>query len=119
MNERTKLILIIGVIILAGMVINNIFMIMTPIPESPVMQRANAQIKIQQAEADIQNQTIYRTYLVAIGVIVAGLLLCFGALWLALKTIQAVGRGLIPQALPEPRQQINPYALEVRRYEKF
>ena len=118
MNEKTKLVLIVGVIVLAGMVINNSFILLTPVPESPVMARASAAIALQQAAADIQNQHIYTTYLVAIGVIIAGLFLCFGALWLALKTIQAVGRGLIPQALPEPRQQINPYALEVR-HEKF
>lgn len=116
-NERTNLVIIIAVFALVYLIINNAFVLLTPLPESPEMQRAKAEIAIKQAEADIQNQKIYQTYLVAIGVIVAGLLLCFGSLWLAFRVIKVVAAGITPHVLPAPHESVNPYAIEVMKNE--
>lgn len=88
-KERLHLILVIGIIVLGGLTINHTFTLLTPLPDSPEMDRAKAEAMLMQTEARLQDHHLYRTFLVGTGVVLAGIAVCFSSLLLALQLIKA------------------------------
>lgn len=96
MNTQIKMMLVIALFILTGAVVNQVFFVLTPLPESPEMARARAEIAVERAKADLTQRSIYLTFGVGVAVIGAGILICFGSFWLALVVIRKIERGYVP-----------------------
>jgi len=96
MNTQIKMMLVIALFILTGALGNQIFFILTPLPESPEMARAKADIAVERAKADIAQRSIYLTFGVGVAVIGAGILICFGSFWLAFFVIRKIELGYVP-----------------------
>lgn len=110
-KERIQLVAIIGLFIFLGMVANNIFVLLTPIPDSPEMARAKAEAFLKETEADLQHRWLWETYAVAASVLGVILIVCGVIFWgafLVLRSIVARSTPLHGQlCLPLPQQ--NPY----------
>jgi hypothetical protein len=91
-KERLSLILLLGLIVLGGLTINQTFRVLTPPPESPEMARAKAEALLMKTEARLQDQHLYRMFLIGTGIILAGVVVCFGSLLVALRLIQVMLR---------------------------
>lgn len=91
-KERIQIIIIIAAFALAGTVINQAFVLLTPTPDSPEMAHAKAEAFLMQTEANLQNQYLYRTFLVGVVVVLAGIAVVFGSLLVALQILKTVLR---------------------------
>ena len=89
-KERMKLVAIIAIFVLAGMTINHAFVLLSPLPDSPEVERAKAKVLIMQTEANLQNQHLYRTFMVGAVLVLSGIVMCFGSLLLALHIVKSV-----------------------------
>jgi len=88
-KDRVLLVALIGAFVLTGIIINHAFTLLTPLPDGPEMARAKAEALLMEAEANIQAQYLFRTFLVGLLLIISGIVVCFGSFWIALRILTA------------------------------
>lgn len=84
---RERQIALIGLFAVLSLLIIQVFPLLSPIPDSPEISRAKAEVILIKAEMALQNAQLYRVFLVSGGIIAAGLIMCFGAVVVALSII--------------------------------
>jgi len=84
-TEIRKTIALMGIILLIGISAQNIFVLLTPLPDDPDMARAQAGVYIKEAEARLEFQWLKTTLYAGIISLLSGSALVFVSLWAAMR----------------------------------
>lgn len=106
-HEARKTIAVIGAFVILLYVTFGIFTLLTPLPEHPEIIRARAKILIQESETQQQFAWIRQVIYAGISILVAGVLIVSGSLWLLGRVLRS--QGCVPS--PVPRHQLRGHQL--------
>lgn len=86
-REMRKTIVLVGVITLIVLLMQNLFIMLGPVPDSPEIARAKASVLVKDAEARLQFEWLKQTVFVGIASLFSGVILVSFSLWTATRLL--------------------------------